>query len=370
MSLEQLTKPMQDSLNRIVDEGLRTVIARLGVQVLKQETEEIPAEKTEPTVQDPDEYADEEEWDAHKLPPEERYPAREHHLPSWAENRRGVPNPVLRGALFAAIQGKTRRALKAELLATQKGVEIRFTGWQLDQADLDVWKQVLHMHMIQDQPLGVQLSFSARSLLVALGLSTGKSDYNWLKDSFRRLAGAVVEISFAPGMSYAGNMLDFWRDDNDKSYIIEVNPRLACVYATGWTAIDQAKRQEFRRKPLALWLLGYYSSHAKPFAVTVGYLYRLSGSCNKNLRDFKYQLRKGLQLLVEHGVIRSFSVVGDLVKVEVIPSQSQQRYLDRQSVSQRTRYTTDTTPNTGHDRRTKRLEIRDTTDALTNAEVQ
>jgi hypothetical protein len=308
---------------------------------MKQD-EESRGNTTEPTVQEIDNYGEEEEWAIHKVPPEKRFPAREHYLPSWPENRRGVPNPVLRGALFPAIQGKDRRALKAELLATQKGVEIRFTGWQLDQADLDVWEQVLHMHMLQNQPLGVQLSFTARSLLVALGLSVGKSDYSWLKDAFRRLAGAVVEISYAPGMSYAGNMLDFWRDDNDKTYIIEVNPRLAGVYAAGWTAIDYEKRHEFRRKPLALWLHGFYSSHAKPFAVKVEYLYRLTGSRNKNLRDFKYQLKKALEILAERGGIKSFSIEGDIVRVETIPSRSQQRFLDRQSVSQDTRDTTDT----------------------------
>ena len=333
MSLEPLTKSMQESLSHIADEGLRNAVAGLGRQVVKQEAEKIDAKKTEPTVQEPDEYADEEEWELHDIPPEKRFPAREFHLPWWGENKRGVPNSILRGALFPAIQGKTRRALKGELLATQKGVEIRFTGWQLDQADLDVWEQVLHMHMTQDLPLGVQMSFTAHSLLLALGLSTGKSDYNWLKDSFRRLAGAVVEISHARGMTYAGNMLDFWRDDNDNTYIIEVNPRLAGVYEAGWTAIDHDKTQEFRRKPLALWLLRFYASHAKPFAVTVDYLYRLSGSGNKIIRDFKYQLKKALARLEESAAIQSFSFDGDRITVEVFPSQSQQRHLSRQSVS-------------------------------------
>lgn len=349
MVMEQLTKSMQDVLNGIADEGLREAAAKLGARVLKDERE-TSGKAPEAVAGDTDYDAQEEEFDLRAIPPEKRFPAREHYLPSWAENRRGVPNPVLRGALFSAIQGKARRALKGELLATQKGVEIRFTGWQLDQADLHVWEQVLHMHMIQGLPLGVQLPFSARSLLLALGLTAGKSDYNWLKDSFRRLAGAVVEITYQPGMTYAGNMLDFWRDDTEKTYILEVNPRLAGVYAAGWTAIDYEKRLEFRRKPLALWLHGFFSSHAKPFPVKVAYLYRLSGSRNKNLRDFKYQLRKALETLVHHGGIKSFGIDGDLVTVEVFPSSSQQRYLERQNPSQETRDTTDAAAATGCDR--------------------
>ena len=66
-------------------------------------------------------------------------------LPLWPEPARGVPNSVLRGALFAAIQSKDRQYLKGELLAVQQGIEIRFTGMQLDQSDLDVWEQALHL---------------------------------------------------------------------------------------------------------------------------------------------------------------------------------------------------------------------------------
>jgi hypothetical protein len=61
-------------------------------------------------------------------------------LSLWPEPICGAPNDVLRSALFAAIQGKTRRYLDRELLAVHDGVKIKFTGKQLDQADLDVWE--------------------------------------------------------------------------------------------------------------------------------------------------------------------------------------------------------------------------------------
>src|SRR5207248_8611155 len=62
-------------------------------------------------------------------------------LPLWLEHTKGTPNSFLRSALFAAIQGKERQAFKRELLAAQKGTTIRFTGWQLDQSNLDPWEQ-------------------------------------------------------------------------------------------------------------------------------------------------------------------------------------------------------------------------------------
>ena len=49
-------------------------------------------------------------------------------LPPWPEAKRGVPNSILRGALFASIQGQHRQYMKGELLAAQQDIEIRFTG--------------------------------------------------------------------------------------------------------------------------------------------------------------------------------------------------------------------------------------------------
>ena len=43
-------------------------------------------------------------------------------------------------------------------------------------------------------------------------------------------------------------------------------------------------------KPLALWLHGFYASHAAPHPLSVEYLHKLSGSQTKRLRRFKENL--------------------------------------------------------------------------------
>ena len=92
-------------------------------------------------------------------------------LPLWPEVKRGVPNSVLRGALFAAIQGKGRRYMDGKLLAAQKGTAVRFTGKQLDQSDLDVWEQALHL--ARQHPLGTRCDFTARGFLEGSWTSNG-----------------------------------------------------------------------------------------------------------------------------------------------------------------------------------------------------
>ena len=247
-------------------------------------------------------------------------------LPFWSESARGVPNSALRGALFAAIQGKDRRYMKGELLAMQGGMEIRFTGMQLDQSDLNVWEQALHL--ARQHPLGTRCEFSAHGFLKALGRRTGKSDHEWLKDVFRRLAGAVTEITHNR-LTYGGSLLEFYRDEDTQRYRLEINPKIKVLYDAGWTACDWQQRQQLRGKPLALWLHGFYASHAAPHPMKVETLHRLSGSRNKQMAGFNRYLKAALTDLQAAGTIRDFEIKNGLISVDNMPSKSQRKYLAR-----------------------------------------
>ena len=150
-------------------------------------------------------------------------PAKVIQLPLWPEPKRGAPNAVLRGALFAAIQGKGRAAmLRKELVAAQRGITIRYTGWQLDQSDLDVWEQTLHL--ARTQALGTKCYFTAHGFLKALGRQTGKSAHEWLGDALARLTGAVVEIT-AGRRTYFGTLIEHGvRDEDTGRYVVKINP--------------------------------------------------------------------------------------------------------------------------------------------------
>ena len=258
---------------------------------------------------------------------EARGPAKVIQLPLWPEATRGAPNAVLRGALFPAIQGKNRAGLlRKELIATQDGVTIRYTGWQLDQADLDVWEQVLHL--ARTQALGTKCYFTAHSFLKALGRQTGKSGHDWLAEALDRLSATSVAIT-SGRWTYFGSLIDGGaRDEDTGKYVVEINPALAKFYGrTQWTQIEWEQRQALRRKPLALWLHGFYASHAKPYPLTVEYLHKLSGSQTKRLRKFKENLTQALRDLEAIGAIGAFEIRDDLVHIRTVPSKSQQKHL-------------------------------------------
>ena len=255
---------------------------------------------------------------------EQRGAAQVIQLPLWPEPKRGAPNAVLRGALFAAVH-KDRRYMDRELLAAQRGIAIRFTGKQLDQADLDVWEQALHL--ARTQALGTRCRFTEKGFLKALGRQSGKSGREWLRSVFARLAGAVVELT-QDGRTYGGTLLEFYRDEDTGRTVLEINPKLAPFFGpTRWTQIDWEQRQRLRAKPLALWLHGFYASHAAPHALSVEYLHKLSGSQTKQVWKFKQNLTQALEEIVRVGAIKAFEIRDDLVHVRTVPSPSQRKHL-------------------------------------------
>ena len=250
-------------------------------------------------------------------------------LPLWPESARGVPNSVLRGALFAAIQGKDRQYLERKLLITQDGIQIRFTGKQLNQSDLDVWEQALHLARMH--PLGTRCDFTAHAFLKALGRSTGKAQHEDLKKNFARLMGCGVEITHNR-LTYGGSLLEFYRDEDTERYRLEINPKIKALYNAGWTACTWQQRKQLARKPLALWLHGFYASHADPYPMKIEKLLQLSGSRNKQLADFKRKLKAALEELKAVGAIVDFEIKDGLVYVERVPSPSQKKHITRARV--------------------------------------
>ncbi|MCK9608913.1 MAG: plasmid replication initiator TrfA [Methylomonas sp.] len=249
-------------------------------------------------------------------------------LPSWPAAMRGTPNACLRSALFAGVQGNERIAYKKRtLLAAVDGIEVRYLGVQLNQSDLDVWMQIVHLS--RTQLPGFSVTFSAHALLMALGRSTGKSQHEWLKESMARLGGAFVEITYNGRQTFGEKgFLRYHRDEVTQRYVVELTESMLRLFEEGYTHIEFEQRQQLRKHPLALWLHGFLSSHAAPYPLKLQTLYQLSGSSTKNPRDFKLRMRKALQALVMIGALENFEINEDVVKVKKQPTPTQKRHLE------------------------------------------
>jgi hypothetical protein len=149
-------------------------------------------------------------------------------LPMWNDRVRGVPNSVLRSALFTATSRGKRAYMERVKIASVDGIQILFTGPRLDQADLDVWEQCLHI--ARTETLGTRISFTASGFLKAISRSTGKSDHEWLKGAFARLSSSVVELKDGK-KAYFGALISYGqRNEETGFYELELNPTIASLY--------------------------------------------------------------------------------------------------------------------------------------------
>jgi len=212
-------------------------------------------------------------------------------LPTWPGAVRGVPNGVLRSALFGIVRRGRRSYLERQELASVDGVKIIFSGPRLDQADLDVWEQCLHISRMNG--LGNKIYFTAHSFLKGINRATGKSQHEWLKGAFARLSTSAVEITDGKKTYFGAMIHGGARDDATGQYFIEINPKIMALYGhDSWTGIEFEQRLALKSQPLAQWLHGFYSTHAKPYAYKVATLKELCGSEVQELFNFRTQLKK------------------------------------------------------------------------------
>lgn len=236
-------------------------------------------------------------------------------LPLWPDPKRGTPNSFIRSALFAAIQSKDRVFLKDALLASQDGIDVKFTGEQLNQTDLDVWENIVHL--ARQHPLGHVCTFTAHSLLKSLGLPTGNSQHKQLHETIIRLQACSVQARH-DGKEYFGPLImEGTKDDETRYYNIVLNRNLIRLFGENqWTALDWRQRQELRAEPLTQALHAFYSSHRRPFPLKLATIQAYTGSRNKQPADFKRKVKRALDRLVEIGFLVSYKIEKDLVSVE------------------------------------------------------
>jgi TrfA protein len=256
-------------------------------------------------------------------------------FPLFPEATRPVSNDMARSALFSCIQGKDRRFIKDALLATVDGVEIRFTGEQLNQDDHDLLMQLIFM--AREKPVGAWVTMPAHTILKALGRQVGGKQHRDLRVDIFRLAAGTVSIRIARDrIEVTGHHLlaKAAQHEDSRYWVYRLDPDLAFLYGgESYTLIDWDKRLNLKGKDLARWLQLYLATHAKPFPVKVDTLRELSGSRTKALRSFRGQLRLALDALISNHDIEQWWIAQqtDLVTVErgEAVTASQRRHIGR-----------------------------------------
>ncbi len=270
--------------------GLTDRLARLEALVADRAPEKFPARKRPPTAHIGDKIIQ---------------------LPLWADARRGVPNDLVRGALFTVGNSNARRAYrKNAIIATLGNIEITYHGEELRQDDEDVFLQLVHMARLS--PLGETVEFTAHSLLKALRWPTNSRSYTRLRETINRLNATGLEVR-SERRGYSGSLLrDFeWKDDETgesaRTWKVRLEPKIVALFGSvAYTQIDWEQRLGLGN--LAKWLHSFYYTHRAPLPMKVDTIHRLCGSATKDLSKFRQLLRHALGELVDKGFLEDWAI--------------------------------------------------------------
>lgn len=248
-------------------------------------------------------------------------------LPDFLAAGNCVPNLFLRSSLFSAASPGRRPYLSKQPITSVDGFDITYTGQKLNQNDLDCWMGLVGASI--EYPLGFKVPIVAHQFLKTIGRSGSKQNYEWLQKTADRLVATGLKIKHGKS-SFTGSLLPgFSLDEETGKYLFILNPNIACLFQKElFTSLQLEERRELQGKLLALWLHGFYSSHAKPFPYKISTIYELSGSEEKSLRSFKQTLARALNHVCET-TGWSFHISNGKVSVITNPSRSQQRHLSQ-----------------------------------------
>lgn len=241
-------------------------------------------------------------------------------LPLWGSEHYGAPVALLRSALFGVVKRGRRPMLDNQEIESWPDLRVVYTGKRLDQADLDVWLMAVQLHQEQEAAgLGTTVYFQTNPFLRAINRSVGKPNREWLRQSIRRMVEGTVYIETAK-REYGGHLIDdFDRCKESGLYYLRINPKLANLYAYGWTRLAMEARLSLGSAQLHKALHGFVLSHTaspkQPLRVGHARLTALYGEGYSRRRDFLSAARKALEDLRRQGLIRAYREQGQVFEI-------------------------------------------------------
>ncbi len=232
----------------------------------------------------------------------------------WSDAYWAQSSDLVRTALFTANRygPEEKRPTRFNMeLFSQNNIKILVTGEETNTLDEDVFMQLLHYQRRYD--LGSRIAFSVSELVQDLGVAKNGKVTKRVVASIRRLQRTTIEMQFeTPGrlQGYSGQLVnDFYYDKTEQSaqYSVTFNPEIARLFFPNFTRINRIQDGLIRME-LTKRLHRYYSSHNPPYAVTVDFLWKISGSSIKDLRKFKQKLRASLDELVAVGFLEEWDI--------------------------------------------------------------
>ena len=261
---------------------------------------------------------------------EERAAAQQQLFPEWPEDRRGAPNSIIRAAVFGVVRKGPRKRVVDMHIEAPEGWEVTLTGWRLDQADCDIYLEL--MHLARGVKPGEPVRFNLNSMLLAkLGRKgDGGNDRKWLIGRLEGLSQTSCLIKNERFSGGSGSLIGaFQIDKKTGEAIVYTNPQSRPLFDF-ITYLDINRRRELGGNQLAKALHALISTHADWLPMRCDTLMKRLGASYGELRFFRRDLKAVLTDFERRGWIDGWKITSsDLIHIAIRPSPTQQRLLDR-----------------------------------------
>jgi hypothetical protein len=172
------------------------------------------------------------------------------YLPGMDELTRAMPNHVARSSLFAPVGRGRKKQHAGTQLVSRSDAKILYWGEQLDEAQADVYMQV--MYEATKHQLGEPFVINVAAFLRAIGRTTGGRDYEWLFKAMTALGVATIRIDvdtgkikdYKLGHHRLFHLVEWFDYDADaEAYMVKIDPRWQRVYGSKeFALVDWNKR--------------------------------------------------------------------------------------------------------------------------------
>lgn len=238
-------------------------------------------------------------------------------LPLWGDDYRGLPNSIVRGALFSARDWDCPREYYENYkIPSLSNIDGLYRGQELRQDDASVFMQLLHI--AREVPLGFVVEFTGRQMLLDLGWTVGAKGYDRLRDCIDRLTATSVKLSMQQrdiDVGYGGSFVRNFRWTTDAGeplprWQVWLEPEIISLFKPDtYTLLEWQQRKKLNnRSPLTLWLHSFLATHRHPLPLTIAKYAELSNSVVSDMKYFRQALLRSLQRLVDIEFLTSFEI--------------------------------------------------------------
>lgn len=119
-------------------------------------------------------------------------------IPGMRNGFRSMPTCIAQSSVFAPVARGAKEVYRDRHVETRGKTKIEFSGEQLDEAQADVWMQVLYE--ASKYSLGREFPITRSQILKGAGRHTGKWEYEWLYRTMKALCFAMVVIETGDGL--------------------------------------------------------------------------------------------------------------------------------------------------------------------------